>query len=149
MNQKVSVAALGLPVNRQGQFLVTNRNDRFPETNNKWQVAGGGLEFGETPEETTLRELREELGVNAKIICPHPVVWTQTWNLTDVANHLVLITFIVDIGDQPITLNQEADRYEWVTVQTLDVDNCLPATKPIIDQAEKLVNDFGLVNQLS
>ena len=35
-----------------------------------WELPGGGLEYGETPHEALIRELKEETGLDIKIIKP-------------------------------------------------------------------------------
>lgn len=147
-SKRIIVGVLGLPVNKHGQFLVTLRNDHYEKTHNKWQIAGGGMEFGETPEQTLMRELHEELGVQAKIICDKPIVVTQTWAQPEKSSHIVLIAYVVDIGNQQITLDGEASEYTWVTSQNLEKEHCLPSTPEIVQKAEVLVEQFDLLARL-
>ena len=53
-------------VERDGRFMICQR----PEGKllaGKWEFPGGKIEPGETPEEGLMRELREELGVEAEV----------------------------------------------------------------------------------
>lgn len=49
------------------KVLIKDQNDRLlvvqDTTNGTWEVPGGGLDHGETIEQTAVREVREELGV--------------------------------------------------------------------------------------
>lgn len=54
-------STLALITNREGKVLIVS-NKEYKE--NEWNVPGGGIEEGETPEETIIRELGEELGSN-------------------------------------------------------------------------------------
>ncbi len=53
-------------IHRDGQVLVGQRRkvDRHPL---KWEFPGGKVEAGETPQQALVRELREELKIEAKI----------------------------------------------------------------------------------
>lgn len=48
-----------------GRILLVHRNVPGKE---QWELPGGKIEAGETPEETAIRELQEELGVQIRII---------------------------------------------------------------------------------
>ncbi|NUS44841.1 MAG: NUDIX domain-containing protein, partial [Mycobacteriaceae bacterium] len=47
-----------------GRLLVAQRRTP-PELAGQWELPGGKVEFGETPQEALRRELAEELGVTA------------------------------------------------------------------------------------
>ena len=57
---------VGVFVLRDGKFLMQQRRGAHGE--GSWSVPGGHLEFGETPEETSCREVLEETGVKIKNI---------------------------------------------------------------------------------
>ena len=48
-------------LNKRGQILLVQKNS-FKD--NEWSIPGGGIEKGEAPETTIIRELNEELGSN-------------------------------------------------------------------------------------
>ena len=96
--QHMLTGVLGLCVNEQGQFLVTQRNQpKDPEVHGKWQIPGGGMEFGETPEQTLSREMQEELNVSCRILYPYPIARVSVWDLQDKMLHVTLLTYIVSI----------------------------------------------------
>jgi 8-oxo-dGTP pyrophosphatase MutT (NUDIX family) len=55
--------------------VLTAEDPLRPNTTRFWNTPGGGVEAGETFEQTALRELREETGITASLI--GPCVWTS------------------------------------------------------------------------
>lgn len=104
-------------IKRGDTFLFTRRVEQDPEdsdTHHFWQLPGGAVEFGETPEQAVIREVREEVNLAARIktiipFIPAPVrnnVWQG-----------ILIPFLCTVDDAAeVVLNDEADAYGWYTL---------------------------------
>lgn len=155
MKNKIIVAALGLPVSRDGKkVLLTERHaPDFPAWHHKWQLAGGGVDFGETMEQAVLREIYEELYVKARIIHPYPIVKTSIWyaNESDekMDTQVILVTYLVDIGDQTPDLTHDPDwetsNWGWFTLAEARELDFLPLTLPVVEEAFALLGKGGIV----
>lgn len=154
-NQKIIVAALGLPVSsdRQKVLLTKRHAPNYPAWHNKWQVAGGGLSFGETMEQAVVRELWEELHVKATIIYPHPIVKTSIWysHETDekMDTQVILVLYLVDIADQVPDLTFDPDwetsEWGWFSLDEAKALDTLPLTLPAIEDAFALLDSSAIL----
>lgn len=154
-SRKIIVAALGLPVStdRQKVLLTKRHAPGYPKWHNKWQIAGGGVNFGETMEQAVVREMHEELHVNATIIHPYPVVKTSIWYAEEsdekMDTHVILTSYIVDIGGQTPDLTQDPDwetsEWGWFTLQEVMSLDCLPLTIPIVEESFALLNGSDIL----
>jgi len=66
---RVSVKALVLNETRD-KFMITK--DVIVDKAGRWDVPGGGLDWGENIQSELQRELSEEMGLTATTIAPHP-----------------------------------------------------------------------------
>ena len=51
---------------KEGRVLLQHRDEKAPINPNRWGIFGGQIEGDETPEETVVREAKEELGIELK-----------------------------------------------------------------------------------
>lgn len=152
--QQIIVAALGLPISADRQkILLTQRHaPGNPAWHNKWQLAGGALDFGETMEQAVLREMHEELHVNAVIIHPYPIVKSSIWYADEsdekMDTHVLLVAYLVDIGDQVPDLSHDPDwetsNWGWFTLEEAKQLDTLPLTIPVIAEAFQLLSQHKL-----
>lgn len=94
----------------EGRFLIVQRGPTAPNFPNHWGVITGMVEPGESPEQTALREIREELGADGQIVragAPFPV---------DIGTMIVRVWPFLCTLSSPgtIQLNAENQRYAWV-----------------------------------
>ena len=123
-------------IRQNNTYLFTLRNDENSTLHNKWQIPGGGLEFGEKPEETLHREVREELGTKVKLIHAEPFVDTEVrgkWQG-------IFISYLCELADSnsPIIINEEATEYKWVTYEELTKLDSLPGCLELIEKVNKI-----------
>lgn len=150
---KQIVGCLGLPISAdRKKVLLTRRHaPHNPAWHNKWQIAGGGLELKETPEAGVLRELWEELRVKATILYPHPIVrsnyWTKAEGDEGMDFQVVLLTYLVDIGNQTPDLthdlDQETNSWGWFNLGDVQKLDFLPQTKDLVLSAFSLLDEHG------
>ncbi len=69
------VAACAL-VDLDGRVLLTQRPEG-KQLAGLWEFPGGKVEPGETPEETLIRELQEEIGITTKVACLAPLTFAS------------------------------------------------------------------------
>lgn len=61
-SRRTRVAAYALLVENE-TILLCRLSAQIPRHQGKWTLPGGGIEFGERPEEAVVREVREETGL--------------------------------------------------------------------------------------
>ena len=71
----VLVAACAL-IDADGRVLIAQRPEGKPMAG-LWEFPGGKVEQGETPEDTLIRELAEELGITVREACLAPLTFAS------------------------------------------------------------------------
>lgn len=99
---------------RERKLLLVQRSANSRNDHHFWEFPGGRLEFGESPTEAVIREVREETGLHITPLFPQ-----STWSLIKTnGEQLIGITFICKCegdGEEPaVTLSHEHSDYAWI-----------------------------------
>jgi 8-oxo-dGTP diphosphatase len=93
-----------------------------------WEFPGGKIEAGERPEETLIRELKEELGIVVREPCLAPLTFASH-AYPDF--HLLMPLFVCRRWEGTVTA-LEAQRLSWVRPNKLREYKMPPADEPLI-----------------
>ncbi|MDR7145540.1 8-oxo-dGTP diphosphatase MutT [Rhizobium sp. BE258] len=100
-----------------------------------WEFPGGKLEPGETPEETLVRELEEELGIKTKVACLAPLTFASHSYDTF---HLLMPLYVCR-RYEGVPQGREGQALKWVKPMALRDYPMPPADEPLIPMLQDLL----------
>ncbi|EAU42218.1 NUDIX hydrolase [Fulvimarina pelagi HTCC2506] len=120
----VSACAL---VDTDGRVLLAQRPTGKPLAG-MWEFPGGKVEPDETPEQTLIRELREELGIETQAACLAPLTFASH---TYERFHLLMPLYVCR-RYEGIARGHEGQAIKWVWARDLRTFPMPPADEPLI-----------------
>ncbi len=102
-------AVAGAVVRQDGKYLVLKRAQE--PSKGKWEIPGGFINAGETAEETIIRELKEETGLDVRIvryIGSFASVYGETGTRT------VGTSYLAEPTGGTFALSDESEEHRWV-----------------------------------
>jgi 8-oxo-dGTP diphosphatase len=121
-------------VDSDGRILLTQRPEGKAMAG-LWEFAGGKMEADETPEQTLVRELKEELGIDVLESALTPLTFASHAYETF---HLVMPVYLCRAWGGEIS-PQEKQSFQWVSPADLNQYAMPPADIPLIPLIQKLV----------
>jgi len=118
------VTVKGLCV-RDGKVLLIHEPEAL---SGRWEMPGGGLDFGEDPKLGLKRELEEEMGLKITKISDSPVyVWTYKYRKLRNLDwyYSFVVAYQVEFENLDFKLTEECDRIDFFTkeqLQTLELE---------------------------
>ena len=103
-----------------GKFLMAKRNSNTRDEHGRWDIGGGGLEFGETVDATLRKEIREEYSTD--------VIRYEFLGYRDVhrehegkKTHWIALDFKVLVDPSPVANGEphKFDEVRWFTLDTI------------------------------
>jgi 8-oxo-dGTP diphosphatase len=129
----ISVAACAL-IDADGRVLLAQRPEGKPMAG-LWEFPGGKIEAGETPEQSLIRELEEELGIVVKEACLAPLTFASH-SYPDF--HLLMPLYVCRRWEGTVTA-QEGQQLAWVRPNRLRDYPMPPADVPLIPHLTALL----------
>lgn len=123
MKQIEVVAAI---IYKDGAYFATQRG--YGEFEGMWEFPCGKIEPGESPEDALKREIKEELGIDItidKFLCTTEYGYPSF--------HLTMHCYQCGIKAGEIELREHKSAL-WLTAETLDSVEWLPADKEVVDK---------------
>lgn len=128
-NIRVSAAV----IHRDGKIFATQRG--YGEYKGKWEFPGGKREEGESGEEALYREIKEELDSKVKI---EKLICTTDYDYPTF--HLTMDVYLSTLIEGKLTLLEHEDA-KWVSLDSIDNLDWLPADWSVIDEIKKHFSD--------
>ena len=129
---RVVAAVICDSINEKKQIFATARG--YGEFKGQWEVPGGKIEEGETPQQALVREIKEELDADIKV---GELIDTIEYDYPTF--HLSMDCFWCEVISGELVL-KEAEAAKWLTKDTLDTVQWLPADITLID---KIIRKLG------
>ena len=127
MSAKLVLVAACALLDVDGRVLLAQRPAGKPMAG-LWEFPGGKVESGERPEDSLIRELKEELGIIVKEACLAPLTFASH---AYPEFHLLMPLFVCRRWDGMVT-PREGQRLAWVRPNRLREYPMPPADEPLI-----------------
>ena len=111
-------------IRKGDKILATQRG--YGDFKDWWEVPGGKIEPGETPEEALMREIREELDTEIGI---DKFLYTVEWDYP--AFHLTLHCYMSSLRNEALHLN-EHEAARWLDKEDIHSVRWLPADEILL-----------------
>lgn len=111
--QRTRVAAYAL-VHDANRLLLCRVSSQVPDLQGWWTLPGGGVEFGEAPDDAVVREVAEETGLQVRVLSVAKVD-SQVVHYGGTENHGIRIVYRVEVigGALRHEVSGSTDRCEW------------------------------------
>ena len=134
MSMKVVLVAACALVDTDGRLLIAQRPQGKPMAG-LWEFPGGKIENGERPEDTLIRELKEELGIIVNDACLAPLTFASH-RYADF--HLLMPLFVCRRWEGTVVAT-EGQQLAWVKPNRLREYKMPPADVPLISHLMALL----------
>lgn len=125
--------AAAIIVCRRGEILLTRR--RFEPRRGDWSLPAGFIEYDESPEQTAVREAKEETNLDVKLTRLHGVYSGRD----DPRVHVVLIVYEAEVIGGELRAGDDAEEARFFPLQALPDNIAFRSHRQIVEE----IKGFG------
>ena len=137
IRKRQTFGVLGVCTNNKDEVLLALRHDpKYPDIHHQWHFPGGEIEFGETSQQTIIRELKEEIDCQVEIIKLIPYIGSKIFKYPSSKRHIIMIGYLVKIvSGTPQPKDRETAALKWIKPKQINFSECLDFTKQFLQAA--------------
>jgi len=120
-------------LNSEAKVLICKSN----KWNHKYVIPGGHIEAGESMEEALVREVKEETGLDVfeiELLGINESIYSKSFQNK---KHFIFVDFICRSNSNDVTLNEEAQSYEWINLTEIENYNLEKFTAKLLKELRK------------
>lgn len=125
-------------------FYKNNKILFVKEHKGKWELPGGRILFGESPEDALRREIKEELGFSNIKINDIIHIWTFLSNVKDINYQFVVLVYNCFTDEMNIIENKEYAEAKWIELGEVNNLNMRNGYKQTVKKFMEDVNNDKL-----
>lgn len=121
-------------------LLARRIQPELPDAHLKWELPGGKVELEESLHQALVREIKEELDADIRVVRLLPHVQSNIYHGQTRLVHAVILAFesvIVKGGKEPTVSENSVSGIHWVKLKEIDRYELLPGTREFIKCLER------------
>ena len=130
-NTRKRIEVVAAIISDKEKIFATQRG--YGEFKDGWEFPGGKMEQGESPQQALIREIKEELDTEIEV---GELIDTVEYDYPTF--HLTMHCFFCTIKSGDLVL-KEHEAAKWLTKETLDSVDWLPADKGLIEKIKNIL----------
>ena len=117
----IGVGCGAMIFNGEGKLFLAKRGNKDKNEFGKWEFPGGGVEFGEKCEDALKREIKEEFGIDIKVL---ELLEVSDHIIPEENQHWVAPSYVARLssGEAKIMEPEKCDGIRWVSLSEIDPD---------------------------
>ena len=134
--KKQFAVVIALVRDKEGKILLQKRVDSLiPDADGTWELPGGKIDYGETPEDAVMRECREEAGCEIQIKRLLPKVQSMIWQRVDgKEQHVIVFCYeAIMVGGTVVPSDKKVAEVGWFMKSEAEKLNLLRGTMEFIN----------------
>ncbi|MCK4808697.1 MAG: NUDIX domain-containing protein [Candidatus Aenigmarchaeota archaeon] len=121
---KTYAAVVGI-IKFDDKILLLKRNGDRTTSPNMWQGVSGALKEREAAEDAVLREVKEETGLDGRIVRAGDII-----DVSDEFGRWIVIPFLVSVDSDDVKIDEnEHTEFRWISPAYVDDFDCVVGTR--------------------
>lgn len=136
MNQRIAVRAI---IRKDERTLLLRRSTGRPSILGKYELPGGRLDYGEQPEDSLQRYLKDEVGLTIQTAQLFDVLTYVDHDDRDMQYIFILYLVSLGMGGSKIQLSQNYDHYIWKKMSDVQQNELTESTKLLLGISQQSI----------